>query len=74
MNKVENLLFIVFLLAIILSVLPWFTDPDYPFGIFKLFLLVSGWNQVYFWNYKQSSTHLVKTGEHEGKSGRLPKR
>jgi len=29
--------FVVFLLAIVLSVLR-FTDPDYPFGIFKLFL------------------------------------
>jgi len=27
-----------FLLGIVLSVLLWFTDFDYPFGIFKLFL------------------------------------
>jgi hypothetical protein len=32
-------LFVLFLLAIVLSVL-WFTDSDYPFGIFKLFLYV----------------------------------
>ena len=31
-------LFVPFLLAIVLSVLYRFTDPDYPFGIFKLFL------------------------------------
>ena len=29
--------FVLFLLAIVVSVLP-FTDSDYPFGIFKLFL------------------------------------
>jgi ABC-type Co2+ transport system permease subunit len=32
-------LFVLFLLAIVLSVLR-FTDSDYPFGIFKLFLVV----------------------------------
>jgi hypothetical protein len=30
--------FVLFLLAIVLSVLRWFTDSDYPFRIFKLFL------------------------------------
>jgi len=30
--------FVLFLLAIVLSVLLRFTDSDYPFGIFKLFL------------------------------------
>jgi hypothetical protein len=30
--------FVLFLLAIVLSVLLPFTDSDYPFGIFKLFL------------------------------------
>jgi hypothetical protein len=30
--------FILFLLAIVLSVLPRFTDSDYRFGIFKLFI------------------------------------
>ena len=29
-----------FLLAIVLSVLLRYTDSDYPFGIFKLFLLI----------------------------------
>ena len=29
-----------FLLVIALSVLPWFTASDYPFGVFKLFLVV----------------------------------
>ena len=31
-------LFVLFLLAIVLSVFLLFTDSDYPFGIFKLFL------------------------------------
>ena len=30
-------LFVLFLLAIVLSVLLQYTDSDYPFGIFKLF-------------------------------------
>jgi hypothetical protein len=30
-------LFVLLILAIVLSVLLRFTDPDYPFGIFKLF-------------------------------------
>jgi hypothetical protein len=29
--------FVIFLLTIVLSVLPRYTDSDYPFGIFKLF-------------------------------------
>jgi hypothetical protein len=32
-------LFVLFPLAIVLSVLLRFTDSDYPFGIFKLFLI-----------------------------------
>jgi hypothetical protein len=32
-------LFVLFLLAILLSVLLQLTDSDYPFGIFKLFLV-----------------------------------
>jgi len=32
-------LFVLFLLTIVLSVLLRYTDSDYPFGIFKLFLL-----------------------------------
>jgi hypothetical protein len=32
--------FILFLLAIVVSVLLRFTDSDYPFGIFKLFLII----------------------------------
>jgi hypothetical protein len=31
---------VLFLLAIVLSVLLRYTDSDYPFGIFKLFLLL----------------------------------
>ena len=30
--------FVLLLLAIVLSVLPRYTDSDYPFGILKLFL------------------------------------
>ena len=33
-----RLVFVLFLLAIVLSVLPRFTDSDYSFGIFKLFI------------------------------------
>jgi len=32
--------FVLFLLAIVLSVLLRYTDSDYPFGIFKLFLII----------------------------------
>ena len=32
--------YVLFLLAIVLSVLLRYTDSDYPFGIFKLFLLL----------------------------------
>jgi hypothetical protein len=38
--KVVVCSFVLFLLAIVLSVLLRFTDSDYPFGIFKLFLLM----------------------------------
>ena len=31
---------VLFLLAIVFSVLLWYMDSDYPFGIFKLFLLI----------------------------------
>jgi len=34
----DALFFVLFLLAIVLSVLLRFTDSDYPFGIFELFL------------------------------------
>jgi len=37
--------FVLFLLAIVLSVLLRYTDSDYPFGIFKLFLLYVGYNR-----------------------------
>ena len=37
-------LFVLFLLAIMLSVLLRYTDSDYPFGIFKLFLRYILWN------------------------------
>jgi hypothetical protein len=34
-------LFVLFLLAIVLSVFLLFTDPDYPFGIFDQLFLIS---------------------------------
>jgi hypothetical protein len=40
--------FVLFLLAIVLSVLLRFTDSDYPFGIFKLFLYPTASIQVDF--------------------------
>ena len=39
--------FVLFLLAIVLSVLLRFTDSDYPFGIFKLFLCASPLTNIY---------------------------
>ena len=39
MCKFYRSLFVLFLLTIVLSVLLRFTDSDYPFGIFKLFLI-----------------------------------
>jgi hypothetical protein len=38
-------LFVIFLVAIVLSVLR-FTDSDYPFGILKFFLTPSHFNEV----------------------------
>jgi hypothetical protein len=45
-----------YLVAIVLSVL-LFTDSDYPFGIFKLFLDIVG-NQ--FHQYKNKTNNLIK--------------
>jgi hypothetical protein len=36
--QAEVVPFVLFLLVIVLSVLLRYTDSDYPFGIFKLFL------------------------------------
>jgi hypothetical protein len=36
---------VLFLLAIVLSVLLQFTDSDYPFGIFKLFFTIHFYTQ-----------------------------
>jgi len=33
--------FVLFILAIVLSVFLRYTDSDYPFGVFKLFLVAS---------------------------------
>ena len=45
-------LFVLFLLAVVLSVLLQFTDSDYPFGIVKLFLYSYNLNliRIYLWN------------------------
>jgi hypothetical protein len=43
--------FVLFLLAIVLSVLLRYTDSDYPFGIFKLFLQTVGELRVMLCNY-----------------------
>jgi hypothetical protein len=37
-KRILNVCFVLFLLAIVLSVLLRYTDSDCPFGIFKLFL------------------------------------
>jgi len=47
-------LFVLFLLAIVLSVLLRYADSDYPFGIFKLFL--SSVNTIFF---KSSHPHIL---------------
>ena len=39
-------LFVIFLVAIVLSVLLRFTDSDYPFGILKFFLTPPHFNEV----------------------------
>ena len=41
-------LFVLFLLAIVLSVPLWVTDSNYPFGIFKLFLIYTFRSRIYF--------------------------
>jgi hypothetical protein len=55
-------LFVLFLLVIVLSVRRRFTDSDYHFGIFKLFLFCNrysscfGYSQVY--RYKKLKTNV----------------
>ena len=44
--------FVLFLLIIVLSVLLWYKDSDYPFGIFKLFLQQMGKSNSRLRNYK----------------------
>ena len=44
--------FVLFLLTILLSVLFRYTDSDYPFGIFKLFLQQMGKSNSRLRNYK----------------------
>ena len=49
-GHVDNLVcpFVLFLLDIVLSVLLRYTDTDYPFGIFKLFLLYVRQDRIHF--------------------------
>ena len=43
--------FVIFLLAIVLSVLLRYTDSDYPFGIFKLFFIcLISWHLLLNWH------------------------
>ena len=42
-------LFVLFLLVIVLSVPPRFTDSDFPFGVFKLFLHI--WDKMTKWPF-----------------------
>ena len=57
--------FVLFLLAIVLSVLLRYTDSDCPFGIFKLFLNIGSQglkllrpSELHFYKSKYRSTHL----------------
>jgi len=44
---------LLFLLAIVLSVLLWYTDSDYPFGIFKLFLKAKFTHMMAFFSFQR---------------------
>jgi hypothetical protein len=48
---------VLFLLDIVLSVILRYTDHDYPFGIFKLFL-----NQTLFWLSNISTLNVPDEG------------
>jgi hypothetical protein len=56
--------FVLFLLAIVLSVLLRYTDSDYPFGILKLFCMCGGYIfeitsiSVHFW-FNLTFIHLT---------------
>jgi hypothetical protein len=50
--------FVLFLLAIVLSVLLRYTDSDYPFDIFKLFL----WLRTKIWNFHIFRVFLLHSG------------
>ena len=64
-----------FLLAIVLSGLLWFTDNDYPFGIFKLFLQNEKEDGQQFHQYQQNeqppqtTEQLTKTKYGVGNQG-----
>jgi hypothetical protein len=49
------------LLAIVLFVLLRYTDSDYPFGIFKLFLLFSSMSVMHIWTLHKSYSALHAT-------------
>jgi hypothetical protein len=52
-------LFVIFLLAIVLSVLLRFTDSDYPFGIFKLLLSHNGASSTPQWPQFELTTYCT---------------
>ena len=54
--------FVLFLLAIVLSVLLWYTDSDYLLGIFKLFLISFFYlivNNTYYYNIIFFNLYLI---------------
>ena len=61
-----------FFLAIVLSVLLWCTDYDYPFGIFKLFLMNNSLSQEYLEDTKgELRNHkLKKDKQYNGQKNR----
>ena len=51
--------FVLFLLTIVLSALLRFTDSDYPFGIFKLFLQYTGNQSTVFFSYQRNESQTL---------------
>ena len=51
--------FVIFLLAIVLSVLLRFTDYDYPFSIFNLFFNFDRLQNFYFQNHFGKSADFI---------------
>ena len=57
--------FVLFLLAIVLSVHRWFADSNYPYGIFKLFLIVFIYCEqlIFVDQYLKVDVYILKTLE-----------